>query len=208
MGKCGIRDLKTDVGHPLAKQIAVLCHGDGLPRRRDHLDAECVDNPLARQIERTVQAGLATHRRQQRIGPLLGDDAGECLPVHRLYVYGIGGVRIGHDRGGIRVDENDPIALFLERLAGLRARVIELAGLPDHDRPGADNQYGLYIVSLRHWLRDTPAGSGLEVTDDAGRASFIAAMKRANNGLTSCGPGLASGCPWKPKAGASVCARP
>src|SRR3546814_9836007 len=33
-------------------------------------------------------------------------------------------------------------------------------------------------------------------------------MNRSNSGATSCGPGLASGCPWKLKAGASVSSKP
>ena len=47
---------------------------------------------------------------------------------------------IGHDRGRVRVDQHDLVALFAQGLAGLRAGVVELAGLPDDDRAGADEQ--------------------------------------------------------------------
>ena len=38
--------------------------------------------------------------------------------------------------------------------------------------------------------------------------SAINAKKCWNNGKASCGPGLASGCPWKEKAGVSVRSMP
>ena len=41
---------------------------------------------------------------------------------------------------GLRVDQDDLVALLAQRLAGLGAGVVELAGLADDDRPGADDQ--------------------------------------------------------------------
>ncbi len=41
----------------------------------DHLDAVLLEHAFAHQIERSVQRGLAAHRRQQRVGPFLLDDA-------------------------------------------------------------------------------------------------------------------------------------
>ena len=41
---------------------------------------------------------------------------------------------------GLRVDQDDPVALLAQRLAGLGAGVVELAGLADDDRAGADDQ--------------------------------------------------------------------
>jgi hypothetical protein len=35
---------------------------------------------------------------------------------------------------GVRVDEDDAVAFLAERAAGLRARVVEFAGLADDDR--------------------------------------------------------------------------
>src|SRR5262249_36429893 len=61
---------------------------------------------------------------------------------------------IGHDRRRIRVDEDDAIALLFERLAGLRPGIIELAGLADDDRSGADDEDALDVGALRHGARD------------------------------------------------------
>src|ERR1035438_2166535 len=42
-------------------------------------------------------------------------------------------------------------ALLLESLAGLGARIIELACLADHDGAGADDQDGLEVGAFGHW---------------------------------------------------------
>src|SRR5690606_6904254 len=74
----------------------------------------------------------------------------------------VGGVRelgVGHDRGRVGVGQDHPVALLLEDLAGLGARVVELAGLADDDRAGADEEDRVEVVSTRH--QATPSsGSG------------------------------------------------
>jgi hypothetical protein len=97
-----------------------------------------------------LSAGLAAHRRQHRVGPLLGDDLLDHAPGDRLDVGRVGHLRVGHDRRRIAVDEDDAVALLAQRLAGLGAGVVELAGLADDDRPGADDQDRLQVGALRH----------------------------------------------------------
>ena len=65
---------------------------------------------------------------------------------------------------GLRVDQDDPVALLAQRLARLRAGVVELARLADDDRAGADDQDALDVGALWHgiWLQARPAiGSSL-----------------------------------------------
>ena len=69
-----------------------------------------------------------------------GDDLLDDLRRDRLDIGRVGQLRVGHDRRRVRVDQDDPVAFVLQRLARLRAGIIEFAGLPDHDRPGADDQ--------------------------------------------------------------------
>ena len=76
----------------------------------------------------------------------------EDLDGERLDVGRVGQLRVGHDRRRIRVDQDDAQALLAERLARLRARVVELAGLADHDRPGPDDEDRLEILPT--WHRD------------------------------------------------------
>jgi hypothetical protein len=43
----------------------------------------------------------------------------------------------------VAVDQDDAVALLAQRLAGLGAGVVELAGLADDDRAGADDEDAL-----------------------------------------------------------------
>ena len=106
--------------------------------------------PILLQRQRGVERGLAAHGRQQRVRSLLLDDLGDDLRRDRLDVGRVGQIRIGHDRRRVGVDQHDPVALFLQRLAGLRAGIVELAGLADDDRPGADDQDRFDVGSFRH----------------------------------------------------------
>src|SRR3546814_6626679 len=49
------------------------------------------------------------------------------------------------------MDEDDAIALLAQRLARLRARIIELARLADDDRPRADDEDGGDVGAFGHY---------------------------------------------------------
>jgi len=51
----------------------------------------------------------------------------------------VGELGVGHDGGWVGVNEHDLVPLVDERLAGLRAGVVELARLADHNRARAEN---------------------------------------------------------------------
>ena len=59
-------------------------------------------------------------------------------------------IGVGHDGRRVGVDEHHLVALVGEHLARLRARVVELAGLADDDRPGADDEDLVEVVAARH----------------------------------------------------------
>jgi hypothetical protein len=144
------RRFEADLAHGVAEAFAVLGHVDGFARGGDQFDAIFFQHALAHEVKRAVQRRLPTHRRQQRIRPLFRDDAFHRAPVDRLDVNRVGRLGIRHDRRRIRVHQDDAVALLLERLAGLRAGVVELARLTDDDRTGADDQDTLDVGSLRH----------------------------------------------------------
>src|SRR5690606_232833 len=100
-------------------------------------------------------------------------------------------VGVGHDRGRVGIHQHHAVALLAQRLAGLRAGVVELAGLADDDGAGADDEDGLEVGAPWHQC-----------------CASSSATKRSKSGAASCGPGAASGWPWKLKAGASVSAMP
>ena len=149
------RRRKADPGHRLAEQFAVLGLVDRLGGRADHLDVEFVQHAHFLQRERAVERRLAAHGRQQREAAgngiaLLLDDLGDDFRRDRLDIGAVGHVRIGHDRRRIGVDQDDPIALRAQRLAGLGAGIVEFAGLSDDDRARADDHDRRDICPLRH----------------------------------------------------------
>ncbi len=145
-----LRRGEADPGHRLLELLAVLGLVDRLARGADHLDAELLQHALAREVERAVERGLPAHGGQQRVGALLLDDARHRLPGDRLDVGGVRHLRVGHDGGRVGVHQHHAVALVAQRLAGLRARIVELAGLADDDRPGADDQDPLDVGAFRH----------------------------------------------------------
>ena len=136
----GARRGEPDTRHGRLEFLAVLGLVDGFFRRADQLDVELGQHAFARQVERAVERGLPAHGRQQRVRTLALDDLGNHSPGDRLDVGRVGHLRIGHDRRRIGVDQDDPVPFLAQRLARLRARIVELAGLPDDDRAGADDQ--------------------------------------------------------------------
>jgi hypothetical protein len=156
------RRFQPDPVHGLAEAAAILRLVDGLGRGADHFDVEFCKRALAAQRQRAIQRGLSAHGRQQRKAAgndvaFLLDDLGDDLGGDRLDIGRIGQFRIGHDGRRIGIDQNDTVALFLQRLDRLRARIIEFAGLPDHDGTGADDQDGGDVGSFGHQV--SPAGN-------------------------------------------------
>ena len=131
---------QADFVHGLAEAVAVLGHVDGVGRSADHFHSVLLQHAVPDQVQRAIQRGLAAHGGQQGVGALAGDDVGNRPPMDRLDVHGIGHVGVGHDGGRIGVHQDDPVALLPQGFTGLRARIVELAGLTDHDGTGADDQ--------------------------------------------------------------------
>src|SRR6185436_8234122 len=165
---------------------------------------------------------------------LLGDDALGDLGDERLDVRAVGELRVGHDRGRIGVQEDDLVAQRLQRSASLRPGVIELAGLSDHDRPGAEHEDAADVGAARHQRTSFAGRPAAPVASPRVRPPVAAARARAplaagsaarrapaarplraiasanalNHGRESCGPGLASGWYWQASTGSLRCTMP
>ncbi|MDQ0953966.1 hypothetical protein QFZ24_007889 [Streptomyces phaeochromogenes] len=149
-GGLAVPDLLADGLDDVLEEVAVLALVDRLDVGADQLDTVLLQHSLLVHGDRGVEGGLPAERRQQGVRPLLGDDLLDELRGDRLDVRRVGDLRVGHDRRRVGVDEDDPQALGLEDAAGLGAGVVELGGLADDDRAGADDQDGLDIGALRH----------------------------------------------------------
>ncbi len=150
MGGAGAGAFETELIHCVAEFLTVLGLVDDLGVGADHLDPVLGEDAHGFQGQGGVQRGLAAHGRQERIGALFLDDLGDYFRGDRLDVGGVGDLRIGHDGGGVRIDQDDAVALGPQGLAGLDAGVVELAGLADDDGAGADDQDGLDVCTFGH----------------------------------------------------------
>ena len=133
-------DSRADPLDDLLEALPVLARLDRVDVGADQLDAVLLEHARLVQGDRGVERGLAAEGGEQRVGALLGDDRLDDVGGDRLDVGGVGELGVGHDRRRVAVDEDDPQALRAEHPAGLRAGVVELGGLADDDRPGADDE--------------------------------------------------------------------
>ena len=104
------------------------------------------------QRDSRVQCGLTTQRGQECVGAFLGNDLFDHFGSNRLDVGGISKLRVRHDRGRIAVNQDDANTFGSKDAAGLRARVVEFAGLANNDGSRPDHHDAGYIRALRHGL--------------------------------------------------------
>ena len=142
--------LEADLPHRLLEDLPVLAPFDGVGLGPDHLHPVPGENTVAVELHGEVERRLAAERGEDRVGLLDFNDLLEHLPGERLDVGPVGRVRIGHDRGRVGIDEDDAVAILAQRLAGLGTGVVELTGLADDDRPGADEEDRVEVVSAGH----------------------------------------------------------
>ena len=150
-----LNDLRGDDGlvqllHRVLEQLAVLGTVDRVRLAGQQADAAAVEETAAGQFHREVQAHLAAQVGQDGVGLLLLDDALDDLGGQRLDVDMIGNVRVGHDGGGVGVDEDRLNALRFQGAAGLGAGVVKLRRLTDDDGAGANDQHLFDTRVLRH----------------------------------------------------------
>src|ERR1039457_1343751 len=135
-----VRHFGTEAGDDLLEPLPVRARRDRLDVGADQLDPVPGQRARLMQADSGVQRGLATQRGKHRVRAFGGDHLFQHVLGDRLHVGGIGELGISHDRRRVGVDQADPDALLAEHPAGLGAGVVELACLPDHDRPGPDDQ--------------------------------------------------------------------
>ncbi|MPM28721.1 hypothetical protein SDC9_75249 [bioreactor metagenome] len=151
----GAGDLGLRAGHlegldDLLELLAVLAAQDRLDRGADQFDAVLLQHAVVVQRDGGVERGLAAQGRQQGVGALLGDDLLDELGGDRLQVGRVGELRVGHDRRRVGVHQDHPVALLAQHPARLGAGVVELTGLADDDRAGADDEDRFDVGAASH----------------------------------------------------------
>ena len=144
------RLVDADPLHQVAELLPVLGDADRVDVHADHVDAHLLPVALLVEDFGEVERRLPAHRREHRVGLLDLDDLLDRLRRQLLEVDLVGHDRVGHDRGRVRVDEDDAVAFFAEGLRGLAAGVVELAGLPDDDGAAADEEDLVDVGTFGH----------------------------------------------------------
>ncbi len=142
--------LQPGGGHRRPERLAVLGAMDRVSIGADQLHPVPLEDSRVVKLHREVERGLTAQGRQERVGSLDLDDALDRGDIERLDVRAVGDRRVRHDRRRVRIDEDNPVPLLAERTAGLGARIVELAGLPDHDRAAAKHKNRGDVGSARH----------------------------------------------------------
>ena len=122
------------------ERLAVLGHPDRLERRPEEPEVMALEDAGLGQRSCQVERGLPAETGQETLRLLLRDHGLDGLDRQWLEIDRIRDLRVGHDRGGVAVDEDRPDALGPQRAAGLGTGIVELGRLPDDDRPGAEDQ--------------------------------------------------------------------
>ena len=161
---CAAGGFATDLGDDVLELLPILAALNGLEVGSDQLHPVALQRPVLVQRHRGVERGLPAEGGQHRVDRvtplrLLGEDLLDELRRDRLDVGEVRILRVGHDRGRVGVHQAHGQALRAQHSAGLGAGVVELAGLPDHDRPGADDQDVLEVGSAWHLAVSHPCAS-------------------------------------------------
>ncbi len=155
MDVSALGDLEADVLDGLLESVAFLGLLDRAEVRAEELDAVFLEDAAFGQGDGGVETGLAPQGGQEAVGLLATDDPLDDFGRDRLDVRPIGHFGIGHDGGGVAVDQDDLETLPPEDLAGLSAGIVEFAGLADDDRARSDDQNLVDVFAF--WHRPVPS---------------------------------------------------
>ena len=132
------------------EKLPVLGPVNGFNGRTQKPHTVAIQGAVPGQLHGDGQAGLAPKPCQQAVGPLLLNNTADGLGGERLQVDLVGQVLVGHDGGGIGVDQHGLNTLLPQHPAGLGPGVVKLRRLADDDGAGADDQHLVYAFILRH----------------------------------------------------------
>jgi len=128
------RQFEADLIHGRLEERAVLGLFYGGELGADEFDFELVENARLGEVDGEVEPGLSSQCRKQRLRSFALDDLCKHFRHERLDIGVVGHLGIGHNGGGIAVNQHYLVALLPEGFARLGAGIVELASLPDYDR--------------------------------------------------------------------------
>src|SRR5829696_1498798 len=109
-----------------------------------------VEDARLAEFDGEVEGGLAPQGGEQRVGSLAAQYLGDGFGRQGLDVGCVRDLRVSHYGRRIGVYEDYAVTLVAQGVASLGTRVVELCGLPDHDRSRADDQDARDVVAPGH----------------------------------------------------------
>ena len=150
VGESAFGKVEADFIHGFLKGFAVFRFFYGVWFCADHFDIEFFECSPFVQSHGGVEARLSAQGWEEGIRVFFFDDCRAYFGCDGFDISLVSHFGVGHDGGGVAVDQYDFVSLFFEGFAGLRARVVKFAGLSDDDGTRADEHYFFEVGSLGH----------------------------------------------------------
>ena len=150
VGNLGGNDRLTNGLAELLEHFPVLGTLDRCTGRTQQFHPAFLQNALFLQLHSQIQAGLTTDTGNDGIGTLVADDFRHIFQGQRFHIDLVGNGGVGHNGGGIGIDQNHLITFFPQGKTSLCAGVVKFRGLADDNRAGADDHDFLDICTLCH----------------------------------------------------------
>ena len=150
VGESAFGEVEANFAHGFLKGFAVFRFFNGVWFCADHFDIEFFECSLFVQGHGGIEARLPTQCWEEGIWAFFFDDRSAYFRCDGLEVCLICHFGVGHDGGGIAVDQHDFVSLFFEGFAGLRAGVVKFTGLSDDNGTRADEHYFFEVGSFGH----------------------------------------------------------
>ena len=134
----------------LLEQLSVLCALYAVRVGAEQFYFALLEHAFFGELHGEVQSRLTADAGDYCVRALIAADTREIFERQRLHIDFIGYSCVGHYRCGVRVREDDLVALLTQGEARLSSRIVEFGRLTDDYRARADNEHLFYISSLRH----------------------------------------------------------
>ena len=111
--------LESNFGHTLFEELAIFAFANGIDLGTDEFDIMAGEGTRFVESHGSIESGLASESGKNCVWFFFGDDFFDYFGRNGLDVGAIGEFRIGHDGGGVTIDEDDLVAFFAQGFAGL-----------------------------------------------------------------------------------------
>ena len=101
----------ADPFEQVAERLAIFGHADRLERRPEQADVVALEHTRLREGRGQVEGRLPAEAGKEALGFLARDDGLDRFDRQRLEVDRVGDLRVGHDRGRVRIDQDRPDTL-------------------------------------------------------------------------------------------------